>query len=137
MADGVLHRQQTAPRMSEQRRRFEPEALTDAIEIVGLGRHRDVFGLLPRERSAAATLVVVHEMERFGQPIHLGQQVLVVEVGAAVQNHDRDAVADVADVQARCTGSHEALAAASPGARSGSSTAVILALALGASFVKW
>jgi hypothetical protein len=38
-------------------------------------------------------------MQPSGQTIHLGQEVLVVEVGAAVQDYQRQPLADAADVE--------------------------------------
>ena len=49
-------------------------------------------------------------MKRFGQTIHLGQQVLMIEVRAAVQDHDGQPMADVADVQPQGTTPYEAVA---------------------------
>jgi hypothetical protein len=43
-----------------------------------------------------------------GQPVEAGQQVVVVEVGPAVQHDDRRAPADVADVQSSGAGDDEA-----------------------------
>jgi hypothetical protein len=48
-------------------------------------------------------------MEGIGQTIHVGQQVLMIEVGATVQDHDRYPVADIADVQPLGTTLHETL----------------------------
>ena len=66
-----------------------PNQSRHPVEVVDLRGHRDAVGALPGERSAVPSLVVVDEAERAGQAIQLGQQVLVVEVGSTVHDHDR------------------------------------------------
>ena len=100
-ADRVLHREQRAPGVAEDGDRLEPEGLADRVEIVDLTREVDLVRRSAGERSTAAALVVVHEAERVGQAIHVGEQVLVVEVRSSVQDDDGRAVADLADVQPR------------------------------------
>ena len=93
--DRVLHGQEPAPGVAEQGNRFEPELLAYPVEVLDLTGDADGFRRLAQERPAAAPLVVVDEAERLRQPIHLGQQVLVIEIGSSVHDDDRHAMADL------------------------------------------
>ena len=69
------------------------------IEVVDLGPERDVLGADALGRTAAAALVVVNEAERVGEPVELGHEVGVVEVGPAVDDDDRRAGAHISAEQ--------------------------------------
>jgi hypothetical protein len=49
-------------------------------------------------RLSAASLVVVDEAERIGQAVHLREQIVVVEIGPAMQEGDRLPLANFANI---------------------------------------
>jgi hypothetical protein len=77
------------------------------VQVVYLGLDGDVLGPDAIGGSPATALVVVDEPEPLGQPVELGQQVVVAEVRSAVQHDDRRARADLADLQSCGAGGQE------------------------------
>ncbi len=59
----------------------------------------DLFGLDIPRRLAAPALIIVDEAERSGQAVHVGEQIVVVEIGSAVEEYDRPLLTDVAVIQ--------------------------------------
>ena len=72
---------------------------SNTVEVFDLGSDGDILGSVALRRPAATALVVVDEPKRLRQPAELRQDVGVVERGAAVLDHDRRAVADIAAEQ--------------------------------------
>ena len=99
MADRVLHREYASPGVSEHGDRLQAEVAPHSVEVVDLRPNRDIVGLHAVRRPAATALVVVDEAERVCEPVELREEVGVVEVGPAVDDDDRRAVADVAAEQ--------------------------------------
>jgi len=107
MAAGVLHRQHCAPAVPEDRHRLQPEMTPHVIQVVHFGLDGDVLGSDAVGRSPATALVVIDDPESLGQTVELGQQIVVVEVGPAMQHDDRRALANIAEMQSRVAGGHQ------------------------------
>ncbi len=69
------------------------------VQIADLACERDVLGLHAICGSPASPLVVVNEVVRIGQTIELGQEIAMVEIGAAMQDNDWLPLADLARIQ--------------------------------------
>ena len=111
MMAGVLHRQHSAPAVSEDRHRLKPEMAAHPVQVIHFGLDGDVGGSDAVGGPPATALIVIDHPESLGQAIQLGQQIVVAEVWPAVQHDDRRALADVAEMQSRAAGRYE------PGAR--------------------
>ena len=85
--------------MADDDRPIRTGGLADRIEVGHLGGDRDL-GELTGEGSAATPLVVVDEVGAVGKDIELRAEVLVVEVGTAVDGDDRRPGPERADEQA-------------------------------------
>ena len=77
-----------APGVPQQRRRFQLKVLPHLVEIVDVGRERDVLGVNLIRRSPTSPLIVVDEPERIRQSIQVGQEIAVVEIGSAVEDDE-------------------------------------------------
>ncbi len=82
--------------MADHDRRVELEVLPHFFQIRHLRFDRDVFGLHTGRRFSPAPLVVVDQPVPVREPIHLRQEVRVIEIGAAVQDDHRPALTDLA-----------------------------------------
>ena len=71
MTQRVLQGENGAPRVPQQRSRSPVDMCSDLVEIVDLGRDRDVFGSHAIRRSPASPLVVVE------QPVAVRQSIEV------------------------------------------------------------
>src|SRR5581483_4426956 len=89
-APGVLQRvedgEQPAPRVAEERQPLEPPVGAQRLEIGHVLAPADGH-VAPHRCPAAAALVVVAERAAPGEPVVLGEQVVVVGPRAAVQHH--------------------------------------------------
>ncbi len=97
----VLHGQERAPGVTQYRDGVEPEVPPQPVQIVDLGFNADGLGKDVRGGLAASSLVVVDQPKRTRQPIELGQQVVMVEVGSAVQNDEGSTGADFPEKELR------------------------------------
>jgi hypothetical protein len=70
-----------------------------ALEILDLRADADLFGANVAPGLAPASLIVVYEAEGLGQAIHLGKQIVMVEVRSSVEDHERLSSADFAIIQ--------------------------------------
>src|SRR5215203_6048879 len=104
MADRVLHSQQAAPGVAQDRYGFEAEAATHSLEVRDLRLDADLSPVDPVARPAATSLVVVHEPKRVREPVELRTQVVVVEVRAAMEDDDGRSAAERSAVQTSAPG---------------------------------
>jgi hypothetical protein len=95
--------------VTENRHSIHTEVLANSVEILDLRADRHVLRSDARGRLSASALVVVDETKALSQAIHFGKQVAVIEVGPAVENHDRCSGSDFTEVETRARYCDEAL----------------------------
>ena len=96
MPGRVCGRQESTPRVTYERDAVVPEVPPQRIEILDLGVDRDVLGRDAGGGSPPAALIVIDQPRIARQSVHLGQEIEMVEVGAAVEEEERSALAYLA-----------------------------------------
>jgi hypothetical protein len=85
--------------VSQKRDRLQLKVLPQALQIVDLRSDADVVGPDVAAGPSASQPVIVDEAERIGEAVHFGEQVSEVDIRSAVEDDDRLALANVAEVQ--------------------------------------
>src|SRR5262245_43267138 len=89
--------------MPEQHRGVRPKVLPHRVEVVEVGRERNVLGPDVLGGSPARALIVVDEAELILELIQLRQEVTVVEIGPAVEDDDRPSLPNRSGIERRRT----------------------------------
>ena len=110
MAQRVLQGKHRAPGVPEQCGRFQVKAPPHCVEIVEVGSEGDILGRHIISRSPAPPLVVIDEAEGGRQPVQIGQEIAVVEIGPAMKDDDGTALPDFASIERRLSGRNAAFA---------------------------
>jgi hypothetical protein len=96
--------------VSEEYDRVLFEVLPHPIQVLDVRTQRHVIGLHLIGRSPATALVVVDQAQDVAEPIRVGQQVAVVEIGPAVKDEHRLPLPDGAEVERALADTNAALA---------------------------
>ena len=99
MAYRVLHREDPAPRVAQHRNGVQSEITPHAVQVLDLRADSHLVRHYVSGGPPASSLVVVDDAERVRESIHLGKQVVVVEVRTTMKGNDRLALADGSVVQ--------------------------------------
>ena len=101
VASCVLQGHETAPRMAEYCNLIEAEVLPQPVDVIDLGFDGDGLGRDARGRLATATLIVIDQAEFARKPVQVRQEIVVIEVGSAVENDEGRSIADFAEIELR------------------------------------
>ena len=97
----VFQGHETAPRMTEYCNLIEAEVLPQSVDVVDLGSDGDGLGRDARGRLATPTLIVIDQAECPCKPIQVRQEIVVIEIGSAVENDEGTSIADFPEIEFR------------------------------------